>query len=80
MNVHKAGGEAYPGRYENWFTLEDEKEVYLRPITPGPSFLIVEPFKSLSPQASATCLLASLHRLALKRVHQLTSVDFKKAP
>lgn len=67
---------AYPVQYETRFTLNDGREVLLRPILQTDEYLIVDLLNKLSPDAIYLRFLRPVSSLPEEFLHQLTHINY----
>ncbi|HNR52044.1 MAG: Acetyltransferase Pat [Deltaproteobacteria bacterium ADurb.BinA179] len=69
--------EGYPSRREARLTIKDGREIFLRPILPTDSPLILDLFGRLSPESLYLRFLKELHALPEDMLYRFTHIDYK---
>ena len=76
MNRSMTLPENYPAQYERLLTLNNGREVYVRPILPADEGLIVDLFERLSSQSVYLRFLRDLPALPQDMLYQFTHVNY----
>jgi acetyltransferase len=68
--------EGYPHQYENWLTLKNGRNVFLRPILQTDGDLLTELFNNLSPQSINFRFLRPLRALPENLLYRFTHIHY----
>lgn len=66
----------YPAQYEEWVTLRDGEQVFLRPVKPEDGLKFLDLFSKLSPRTIYFRFLTHLDRLRPEMLKHLVEIDY----
>lgn len=78
MQVLHCSHDSYPGQYEEWITIRNNKRVFLRPVRPTDGALISEFVSRLSDVSKYYRFLRRVDTLRPDMIHKLVHLDYKR--